>query len=78
MANYSDPTMQDRLNRASDTKAATLDKFKRAVDPNNPKVIEARRQREAIATARAEREAQREIRRQEEELELARQAAAAA
>src|ERR1700745_905864 len=65
MGNYSDPTMQDRLNRASEAKAATLAKFKRAMDPSNPKAMETRRAREAIAAARPERE-------------LARQAALAA
>ena len=55
-----------------------LAKVKRALDPENPVAIEKRRQREAVVAARAERAAQREIARQEQERELARQTALAA
>jgi hypothetical protein len=69
-----DSSFQDRLSRGSEAKIATLAKFKRALDPNNPIATEKRRQRETIVAARAERAAQREIARQEQERELARQA----
>ena len=77
MSNYSNPTLQDRLSRASEAKTAMLAKFKRAVDPHNPKTMEKRRQREAVTASRVERAAQREAARQEQERERARQAALA-
>ena len=55
-----------------------LAKVKRTMDPENPVVIEKRRQREAVVAARVEREAQREIARQEQERDLAKQTALAA
>jgi hypothetical protein len=78
MSSRTDPSLQDRLTLAANAKSAMLAKFKRAQDPENPVAIENRRQREAIAAARAEREAQRAAERQRVEAELARQAALAA
>jgi Family of unknown function (DUF6481) len=78
MSNYSDPSLQDRLNRASEAKTAMLAKFKRAVDPGNPETMQKRQQREAITASRVERAAQREAARQEQERQLATQAALAA
>ena len=78
MSTYNDSNLQDRRSRATEAKSAMLAKFKRALDPKNPTVIENRRQREAIAKARAERLAQREAARLEQEHELAKQAAIAA
>src|SRR4029079_15641307 len=77
MTNHN-PTLEDRLSHASEAKKALLAKFKQAIDPENPAAIEKRRQREAIAAARAERIAQREAARQQEEQERARHAALAA
>ncbi len=51
---------------------------RRYADPNTPEAIEKRREREAIAAARAERQTQREIARRDHEAELARQAKIAA
>ena len=78
MSSYNDSSFRDRLSRASEAKSTMLAKLKRALDPENPTAIEKRRQREAVAAARAERAAQREAARQEQERELARQAALAA
>jgi Family of unknown function (DUF6481) len=77
MSHY-DPSLQDRLSLAAEAKKNLLAKFKKNADPNSPEAIEKRREREAIAAARAERQAQREIARREHEAELARQAAAEA
>jgi len=60
---HSDPTLQDRLNLANEAKKNLLAKFKKNADPNSPEAIEKRREREAIAAARAERQAQRDRRR---------------
>ena len=73
-----DPSLQDRLGLASEAKKNLLAKFKQNADPNSPEAIEKRREREAIATARAERHGQREVARREHEAELARQTTIAA
>ncbi len=39
MSSHND-LIQDRLNRASEAKIEMVEKFKRAVDPQNPKAIE--------------------------------------
>jgi hypothetical protein len=78
MSSHDDSSLQDRLSSAAEAKGAMLMKFKRALDPENPAVIENRRRREAIAEARSERVAQREAARLEHEHELVRQAALAA
>jgi Family of unknown function (DUF6481) len=78
MSTYDDSNFRDRRSRASEAKSAILEKFKRANDPDSPAAIEKRRQREAIASARAEREAKREALRQEQEREWARQTELAA
>ena len=78
MSRYEDSNFRDRLTRASEAKQATLAKFKQALDPGTPAAMEKRRQREAIAAARAERNAKRETARQERECELAKQAILAA
>ena len=78
MSRYDDSKFSDRLARASEAKQALLEKFKQATDPETPAAIEKRRQREAIAAARVEREAKREAARAERERELARQAELAA
>jgi hypothetical protein len=75
MSSRNNPSLQDRLNLASEAKNAMLAKFKRAIE--NPDFIEKRRQREAIVAARAERAMQRKASRDEHERELARQAALA-
>jgi membrane protein involved in colicin uptake len=74
MSHY-DQSLQDRRNLAAEAKKNLLAKFKKNADPNSPEAIEKRRQREAIAAARVERQAQREQARREHEAELARQAA---
>jgi len=74
MSRSYDPTLEDRQSLASEAKRAMLAKFKQSLDPDSPAAIAKRRQREAIAAARAEREAQREAARQEHERHLARQA----
>jgi Family of unknown function (DUF6481) len=73
-----DPSLEDRLSLAAEAKKNLLAKFKKLTDPNSPEAIEKRREREAIATARAERKTQRAVARREHELELARQTAIAA
>jgi hypothetical protein len=78
MSSQDDSDFRGRLSRASEAKTAILEKFKRALDPDSPAALEKRRQREAIAAARAEREAKREALRQEQERERARQAELAA
>ena len=75
MSNHSDPSFQDRLGHASEAKKFMLAKFKQAQSLDDPKAVEKRRQREAVAVARAKRAAQREAARQEHEQELVRQAA---
>ena len=73
------PSLQDRLGHAAQSKSALLKKFKQTLEPkNNPALLEKRQQREATAAARVERAAQRAAKRQEHERELARQAASAA
>jgi hypothetical protein len=78
MSNDNDAGFRDRLSRAAEARRVMLTKAKQALDPDNPAVIEKRRQREAVVAARAERVAQRAAARQEQERELARQAALAA
>ena len=55
MSSRTDPNFVDRLSRASTAKSSMLAKFKQAQDPDNPAAIENRKQRAAIAEARAER-----------------------
>ena len=66
MSSNNDTSLENRLSRAAEAKSAMLAKFKRALDPNNPDVVEKRKQREAIAAARAARASQREAARQEQ------------
>ena len=73
MSNYNQ-TLQDRLSVAAQAKKSMLENFKKSLILDDPAKIESRRQREAILVARAEREAQREVSRQQREAELARQA----
>jgi hypothetical protein len=59
MSNYNQ-SLNDRLSLAAEAKKNMLEKFKKSLILDDPAKIEARRQREAIVAARAEREAQRE------------------
>ena len=78
MRSHSVPNLEDRLSQASEAKKAMLARFKKSLDLDDPATIEKRLQREAIVAARAERAAQREVKRQQHEQELARQVAIAA
>ena len=74
-----DQSLQDRLSLAAEAKKNLLAKFKKSADPNTPEAIEKRREREAVAAARAERQgAARSQRGGSTSSELARQAKAAA
>jgi hypothetical protein len=77
MSNRSVPNLQERLKSASEAKKLMLAKFKTSL-VEGPAAIEKRRQRQAIAAARAERAVQREEVRQRQERELAKQAEIAA
>src|SRR6478609_7534213 len=77
MSNRSVPNLEERLKSASEAKKLMLAKFKTSL-VEGPAAIEKRRQRQAIAAARAERAVQREEVRQRQERELAKQAEIAA
>lgn len=78
MSRKNETSLEGRLNRAATAKTAMLEKFKRALDPSNPALIEKQRERESIAAARTERAARREAARNEQQRELARRAKLAA
>jgi hypothetical protein len=73
MSNRSVPNLEQRLKHASEAKKALLEKFKISL-VEGPAAIEKRQQRQVIATARAERAAQREESRRRQERERAEQA----
>ena len=78
MRSHSVPDLEDRLSQANEAKKAMLAKFKRPLDHDDPATIAKRLQREAIVAARAQRAAEREIKRRQQEQERARQAELAA
>ena len=78
MRSHSVPNLEDRLSQASEAKKAMLAKFKKPLDLDDPTAIAKRLQREAIVAARAQRAAEREVKRQQHEQELAGQAVIAA
>ena len=77
MSNRSVPNLEERLKHASEAKKSMLAKFKISL-VEGPAAIEKRQQRQAIATARAERAVQREEARQCQERDLAKRAEIAA
>jgi hypothetical protein len=77
MSNRSVPNLEERLKHASEAKKSMLAKFKISL-VEGPAAIEKRQQRQAIATARAERAVQREEARQRQERDLAKRAEIAA
>jgi Family of unknown function (DUF6481) len=72
---YDTSDFRERNDAAAKAKSALLAKFKSGTDPNNPAVIQRRAERQAIAEARAAREAQREAARIAREKEAAEEAA---
>ncbi|MFC6488916.1 DUF6481 family protein, partial [Nitratireductor sp. GCM10026969] len=54
------PDFDDRRKHAAQARQAMLEKFRAAPGPDDPRMVEKRREREAIAKARAERQAERE------------------
>ena len=77
MSNRSIPSLEERLKHASEAKKSMLAKFKMSL-VEGPAAIEKRKQRVAIAAARAARAAQREEARLRQELDRAMQAQLAA
>jgi len=77
MRNKADPDFQDRRKDAAEARRALLEKLHAAPGPDDPVRIEKRREREAIAKARLERQAERERVRQAERAEREQAAAEA-
>jgi hypothetical protein len=59
MRGYKDYDVKERLARAAEARQKALEKFKARPGPDDPEVIRRRQDREAIAAARAVREAER-------------------
>ena len=72
MSNRSIPNLEERLKHASEAKKSMLAKFKMSL-VEGPAAIERRKQRQAIAAARAARAAQREEGRLRQERDRAKQ-----
>ena len=70
--------LHDSRKDSAEARQKMLAKFRAAPGPNDPALIESRRQREAVAEARVARQADREQARQASEAEAARQAEIAA
>ena len=77
MSNRSIPNLEERLKHASEAKKSMLAKFKMSLVEGSA-AIEKRKQRQAIAAARAERAAKREEARLRQERDRAKQAELAA
>jgi hypothetical protein len=77
MSNRGIPSLEERLKHASEAKKSTLAKFKMSL-VEGPAVIEKRKQRQALAAARAERTAKLEEARLSQERDRVRQAELAA
>jgi hypothetical protein len=75
---FKDPKLDDRQRAAMEAKKALLDKFKSQPGPGHPEFEARKKEREAVLTARAEREATRQAELLEKErlTELERQEAA--
>lgn len=78
MKKYETRSLKDRLADAAQAKRAALEKFKSMPGVDDPAAIERRREREAIATAREARTAERKRVRAESASEAARQTELAA
>jgi hypothetical protein len=75
MSKKANPDFHDRLRDAAEARQALIAKLHAAPGPDDPAMIEKRREREAIAKARATRQAERERVRKAQEEEAARAAA---
>jgi len=71
MRGYKDYDVKERLARAAEARQKALEKFKARPGPDDPDVIRRRQEREAVAAARAVREAERAERRAKEAAERA-------
>lgn len=71
MRDYKDYNVKERLARAAEARQKALDKFKARPGPDDPDVIRRRQEREAIAAARALRDAERAERKVKEAAERA-------
>jgi hypothetical protein len=71
MRGYKDQKLEDRLARAAEARQKALEKFKARPGPDDPEVIKRRQEREAVAAARAVREAERTARKEQEAAERA-------
>ena len=70
MKNPNDRSFTDRQSNSANAKKALLERFKARPGPDDPVVQQRRAEREAIAAARAEREAEKaKIRAEQERLE---------
>lgn len=78
MRNKTNPDFHDRRRDAAEARQALLAKFRAAPGPDDPVMIEKRRERQAIANARAARQAENERARREQEERAAQAAAEAA
>jgi hypothetical protein len=78
MRKSSNPDFQDRMKDAAAARNALLAKLRAAPRPDDPAMIEKRREREALAKAREARQTEREEARKAAEEEAARAAAEAA
>lgn len=67
MKNPNDRHFTDRQANSVNAKKALLERFKARPGPDDPVMVQRRAEREAIAAARAEREAKKEAERQEAE-----------
>jgi hypothetical protein len=71
MRGYKDQKLEDRLARAAEARQKALEKFKARPGADDPEVIKRRQEREAIAAARAVREAERKALKEKEAAERA-------
>jgi hypothetical protein len=65
LKNPNDRHFTDRQANSANAKKALLERFKQRPGPDDPVMVQRRAEREAIAAARAEREAKKEAERQE-------------
>jgi hypothetical protein len=75
MRGYKDYDVKERLARAAEARQKALERFKQRPGSDDPEVVRRRQEREAIAAARAVREAERAERRAKEAAERAARAA---
>ena len=71
MRSFKDQDVKERLARAAEARQKALEKFKGRPGADDPEVVKRRQEREAIAAARAVREAEREARKEKEAAERA-------